>query len=721
MAGIKAPRTTSIDRPWKSPLENSESREEVATKEESSAWQDLCKGGTIPTAASLRVPPARIGLSAKQGLLQGLNSQEVSQRYIMKLQKERERTNKAVSRSLDNLPIKIKKMVKEHTDSDLNAIMNVYKNGSYTLRSRTYQLGMGTKYDECNATNHLFQAMPINSLCKHTKRNCSKCNKQYRGRRTVRNDERDLSEIKTITTDTDTRTSGYDSEFDLVYSQLGDQSTRSEVSLINGFPVRMQQNLEEETLKDLNDFQRRYQKMFDANRNVHFVHSSLVNNKRVKRLQKYNSRPKLKGSHVPTDEYSIEMMNIRSMQNHALQKYTRKSSLHPVAPPQSRISELTDYQTPHYHLSDYTYSDADDEDEGSGITEKGMSNPSVPRLHLGDNDNDFESDDDESSHLTMSNSRPNSTKSSNQKFNTVTDDLKHMEENDNVLPLSISALQRHNAGAQPIFKQNNRNFPQVCNLTDITEREESNLTRSTKTKAASETPADVRMSIRIAYKTGGDDVIRELSNISSEEIMVPRWSRQDINCDVIEENSIPGSRESGLSRSSSARRNVQHGTSKGLHTGYSNLYQESMRDIADTINAAQQAMDFIDQTLASNDTNGSNVAPVTPGSGDQIKIKGKVHSDNRGEMEDDEYFDADQGVPPIDEYLKSLKIDSPQIEGFTSYSGKTVTQHAIKSHSLKKNGGDQQNSSEGIDEMTHLRKPSQERSAFFVTDSNQHT
>ncbi|XP_061187075.1 uncharacterized protein LOC133195233 [Saccostrea echinata] len=696
-------------------------REDVVTKEESSAWQDLCKGGTIPTAASLRVPPARIGLSAKQDLLQGLNSQEVSERYIMKLQKERERTNKAVSRSLDNLPIKIKKMVKEHTDSDLNAIMNVHKNGSYTWRSRSYQLGMGTKYDECNATNHLFQAMPINSLCKHTKRNCSKCHKQFRGRRTVKHDEKDLTEIKTITTDTDTRTSGYDSEFDFVYSQLGDQSTRSDVSLINGFPVRMQQNLEEETLKDLNDFQKRYQKMFDANRNVHFVHSSLVNNKRVKRLQKYNTRPKLKGSHVPTEEYSIEMMNIRSMQNQSLQKYTRKSSLHIVAPPQSRISELTDYQTPHFHLSDYSYSDADDEDEGSDLTEKGVSNPNVPRLNLGDNENDFEDYDDESSHMTVSNSRPNSTKSSSQKFNTVSDDLKHLEETDNVLPLSISALQRHNAGVQPILKQNNRNFPQVCNLTDITEREESNLTRSTKTKAASETPADVRMSIRIAYKTGGDDVIRELSNISSEEIMVPRWSRQDINCDVIEENSFSGSRESGLSRNSSAGRKVQHGSSKGLHTGYSNLYQESMRDIADTINAAQQAMDFIDQTLASSDKNDSNVATVTPGSGDQMKMEKKILTDNTGEMEGDEYFDEDQGVTPIDDYLKSLKIESPQMESFTSYSGKTVTQYAIKSHSFRENGGDKQNSCEGIDEKTHLRKPIGEKGAFFVTDSNQDT
>lgn len=80
----------------------------MVTKEESSAWQDLIKGGTIPTAASLRVPPARIGLSAKPDPLQGLSSREVSEKYILKLQKERERTNQAVSRSLDNLPIKIK-------------------------------------------------------------------------------------------------------------------------------------------------------------------------------------------------------------------------------------------------------------------------------------------------------------------------------------------------------------------------------------------------------------------------------------------------------------------------------------------------------------------------------------------------------------------------------------------------------------------------------------
>lgn len=739
MAGIKSPKISAMDRPWKGPVVRNVGREDVVTKEESSAWQDLIKGGTIPTAASLRVPPARIGVSAKQDPLQGLTSRDVSERYILKLQKERERTNQAVSRSLDNLPIKIKQMVKEKTDPELlkAKFVSDYKNGMYTSRSQSYQLGMGTKYDACNTTNHLFQAMPINSLCKHTKRNCSKCHKQTRGRKPVIRQEKDNSETKTVTTDTETRTSGYDSDFDLVLSQFGDQRLQSDVSLLNGFPVRIQQDTAGVTSKELKDFKNRYQKVFDANRNVHFVHSSLINNKRVKRLNKTNSRPRLRGSYVPKEDYSLEMMNIRPVYNESLNKYTRKSSLYPIAPPQSRISENTDYQTPHYHLSDYSYSDADDEYEESYAPEENSTNPDVPRLKLddevdeeddvGDDDNDDVRDDDDDGNDSNDNfdadvSYPqlSNPKNSHQKFNTVTDDLQQSGESDAFVPLSMTALQMHNAGKGANTKQSTRIFPQICNLTDITEREESNLTRSTK--IISEAPSDVRMSIRIAYKSG-DDIIRELSNISSGEVMVPRWSRQDTNCDVIEEIVRSKSGESRNKGDSPITEGVQEGISKGLHTGYSNLYQESMQDIADTINEARRAMDFIDQTLASGDKAHPRDNAVTT---ERRNIVNPEKNDqNKKEVKDDDerYMKENQGVTPIDEHLKSLDIESPQIERTTSLSDGNVGPADMDStiEVNKESGSDDGNNREVGQKSTVIRQSSEERATFFVTDCGGNT
>nr|XP_022299992.1 uncharacterized protein LOC111108416 isoform X3 [Crassostrea virginica] len=697
-------------------------REDVVTKEESSSWQELSKGGTIPTAASLRVPPTRIGMSTKQDLLQGLTNHEVSQRYIVKLQRERERTNKAVSRSLDNLPIKIKKMVKEHSDSDISGFVSEYKNGMFTSRSHSYQLGMGTKSDVSNTTSHLFQAMPINSLCRHTKRNCSKCHKQTRGRKPAKRQDKDNSDSRTVPTDTETRTSGYDSDFDLVFSQLGEQSMHSEVSLLNGFPVRIQQNLEVETSRELKELRNGYQKVFDANRNVHFVHSSLINNKRVKRLNKPLGRPRLRGSYVPNEEYSMEMMNIRPMYNQSLNKYSRKNSLYPVAPPQSCISENTEYQTPHYHLSDYSYSDADDEYEESFIPERSSIDPDVPRLKLNKDDDDFEGEDvdDEDDnddknyepyepYEPTSSSRPSTI---NKKFKTVSDELQDAD----FVPLSVSALQLHNAEKTSLPKQNSRNFPQFCNLTDITEREESNLTRSTK--VISESASDVRMSIRIAYKSG-DDVIRELSNISSGEIMVPRMSRQDNNCDVILENI---SRESERRKGSSTPLDTSKGISKGLNTGYSNLYQESMQDIADTINEARQAMDFIDQTLASKDkTDPNNTRSATPGVIGSANSLHNDQDDKKSENEDDDFIRTNQNVTPIDEHLKNLKIESPHLEALKSFplNGIPLSNH-IDPSTLQESSVDNDNSSEVTKEAAVLKQTGARKRTFFVTDCSSH-
>lgn len=69
---------------------------------------ELMRKGTIPPALSLRAPPTHIGTSQHRNDVLGITKEEVSKRYIVKLQRERVRNNEAVYRSLDNLPIKIR-------------------------------------------------------------------------------------------------------------------------------------------------------------------------------------------------------------------------------------------------------------------------------------------------------------------------------------------------------------------------------------------------------------------------------------------------------------------------------------------------------------------------------------------------------------------------------------------------------------------------------------
>lgn len=69
---------------------------------------DIMRKSTIPPSLSLRAPPANIALGGRREKLIGITSVEASERYMNKLQQDRDRNNQALYKCLDNLPIKIK-------------------------------------------------------------------------------------------------------------------------------------------------------------------------------------------------------------------------------------------------------------------------------------------------------------------------------------------------------------------------------------------------------------------------------------------------------------------------------------------------------------------------------------------------------------------------------------------------------------------------------------
>ena len=318
----------------------------------------------------------------------------------------------------------------------------------------------------------------------------------------------------------DSKTSGYESdtttyreyqpEFTFMYSDPPLKHTTG----FQGHPIKSKNSKfpkranvafgsSSKRLTNSDNLRERYQKVMDSNRNFHFVHSSFVKGKKVKRI---NKLPPLQR---PTED-TADVINIRKLESEKeRQLRTLRLSVFsppvPVAPHQSFISENTEYQQ--YVMAGNSSdseppSDFDDDDNAIPLN--------VPRraVHI-DLPRVYVQSYCENERIVEIQSRENMEVAS------VQDDL----EGPLCTPLSYDALQQHNK----LIKESTimpKQQSNACGLTDITERGESNLTR---TSATNQSDMDVKMSIRINFKESVH-AIEERSNLS-EEILVPRPSR----------------------------------------------------------------------------------------------------------------------------------------------------------------------------------------------------
>ncbi|KAK3103443.1 hypothetical protein FSP39_019275, partial [Pinctada imbricata] len=553
-------------------------RERDILTPEDTNWNDAIRTGTIPTTSSLRAPPTHIGVAGRKEKLIGITNQEASKRYMIKLQKDRERNNEAVHRSLDNLPIKIRQM-----SNDTKPPVVVSPPGQ---RPHFESRLRGTAYSEqidWDKLHQSFEAIPV----------CSSVTEAYMlgkkkpGTRHSKYDpssktSTSKSEPKPNSSETyESKTSGYESD---TYSDVvshsdfaffpSDFPAKNAVGF-QGHPIKSKKGryprrknvaFGSSSGRDFiaEDFRRRYQTVMDANRNLHFVHSSLITGKRVKRI---NKLPPLSRKEAGHDEGG-EIMNIRRLESERSKLSTLRLSLYsppvPVAPHQSFISENTEYQQQIInHIdseSDYVY-DSESETE----TETRRKNAGKRVLHI----------DIPSVQITDHSTNENEYLddwTGKSEYSTAQDG----SENSSYTPLSYKALQKHDMSVSDTAKEPRT----IRGLTDITERGESNLTRTTQSNQSN---TEVKMSIRIDFKQK-EDTISESSNVSPE-VLVPRWSR-----------------ESKRKRSSIKDESEKVMNKDGTFSEYNDIYKAGMKEISQVVNEASASVSRIEHALPKNRT-----------------------------------------------------------------------------------------------------------------------
>lgn len=237
--------------------------------------------------------------------------------------------------------------------------------------------------------------------------------------------------------------------------------------------------------KNNHEFQRRYRRVLDSNQQPHFVKASLLKGQGVSRG--YKKVNHLLG--VTENDHREELFAIKSVQR--MNQPTIFTS--PASP--TRVPNPSLYSEGQYSdLSDNINGDANSTDSR-----------------------------ERSSTIVDVDSRENSYNS-----NQDNQDEKKCVEKDRtdteVPKLSLELLRVHESTTSAQAKKTN----QACNLTDITERDESNLTKTTKSEVA----PDMKISVRINYKSKEDAIeehhsIISASSVKSRETLTPRAARQN--------------------------------------------------------------------------------------------------------------------------------------------------------------------------------------------------
>lgn len=244
------------------------------------------------------------------------------------------------------------------------------------------------------------------------------------------------------------------------------------------------------------EFQRRYQRVLDSNQQPHFVKASLIKGQSV--AHGYNKMKHILG--VTENDHREELFAIKSVQR--------------INQPTIFTSPASPTRVPNPSL----YSEGQNSDLSGRINE----GANTPDSRGG------------SSTIADVDSRENS-------YICDQDNDEKIENRDNKDPdqpevpkLSLELLRVHE---NTTSAQTKKTHP-ACNLTDITERDESNLTKTTK----SEIGPDMKISVRINYKSKVDAIEEHHSTMSassakSREILTPKSMRKSESPDSRQSNS----------------------------------------------------------------------------------------------------------------------------------------------------------------------------------------
>ncbi|XP_060599825.1 uncharacterized protein LOC132753384 isoform X1 [Ruditapes philippinarum] len=264
-------------------------------------WLEIIGHPTIPHVQSLRAPPAQVALHSNKENLIGLASRNQSKRYLEKLQKERERNQEVLTECVDNLPIVIRQMVYPEKPSPKQP-WRLGDGHSATSGGKRFRVG-----------KH-----PTDSFWKDNIEQWVQSEHGNHAEESARNQQphnRDEHEKPANAHDRKHMCSSHNSENtgsvvlskEFVHHQgfLGSQDSQS-TNLKYKFGKKKastKENNQPSTFKpkgfgslyDELEFERRYKKVFDLNKHIHFVHSNFVSGQRV---YKRNKLPPI--GHIPS-------------------------------------------------------------------------------------------------------------------------------------------------------------------------------------------------------------------------------------------------------------------------------------------------------------------------------------------------------------------------------------------------------------------------------------
>ncbi|XP_060074989.1 uncharacterized protein LOC132554695 [Ylistrum balloti] len=325
-------------------------------------WTENAQGvGTIPGHMSIRVPPASIGIGGKKEKLIGITNHEVSERYILKLQRDRERNNQAVFKSLENLPITIRHVPKYRIQSEptINTARAAVGAGtearpssmrslspeetSYQRFLNTADVSLDVKSSDANPVGKVSQELlrsefkkskVAGPMCPHLMplSACRKCArlKKRRKRPDVRKETTSTVTTGILGNDLNIQAEGSGNQNQDTSCSCTHRGTEKVIYTagFQGHQMRSTKSVKVPSKKkSLNiglptsgnlPFQKKYTRVFDSNQQIHFVNTSLLSGQRAGALGK--TFKKLPGIRAAGESQRLrentEVFAIKSVQRH---------------------------------------------------------------------------------------------------------------------------------------------------------------------------------------------------------------------------------------------------------------------------------------------------------------------------------------------------------------------------------------------------------------------
>lgn len=254
------------------------------------------------------------------------------------------------------------------------------------------------------------------------------------------------------------------------------------------------------------DFQKRYKRVLDSDQQPHFIKSSFITGQRLNNTSSYHRFKTVSNRHEQAKDEGI--FAIKSVQQ-INQQFMLASPASPTRVPNPSLYSECQNSDMSLRVNDFVTSPRSVSSTVADID-------SCDSISHGEDDNELQDGD--------KNIKSESKGRKGESHNNTTS---------NIPVLSLELLRVHENATSAQTKKTHS----ACNLTDITERDESNLTKTSR----SEIGQDMKISVRINYKSKEDVIEEHNSTLSASS----GKSRDNLSTKQLRPNHSSESRRSG--------------------------------------------------------------------------------------------------------------------------------------------------------------------------------